>query len=175
MIYNVDAGGYTRRLEVQRHGRAFQVSLDGRQQLVEANMVDGVWSLVLFDQKESRRQNFTIVVVELKDDSSALEVYVNGCLVPVKIADSRVSWSQGSQGTRTLDSGPIQISAPMAGKVVKLLVQVGDTVIEHQGVIVVEAMKMENELQTPKAGSVVKILVKESASVEAGTPLVVIE
>ena len=175
MIYNVDAGGCTRRLEVQRHGRAFQVSIDGHQQLVEANMVDGAWSLILLDQKESRRQGFTIVVVELKDDSSALEVYVNGCLVPVKIADSRVSWSQGSQDTTTLYSGPIQISAPMAGKVVKLLAQVGDAVIEHQGVIVVEAMKMENELQTPKAGSVVRILVEEGASVEVGTPLVVIE
>ena len=175
MIYNVEVEGYTRRLEVQRHGQDFKVSIDERQQVVEASMVDGVWSLTLLDQKRSRRQSFTIVVVERKDGARALEVYVNGCLVSVKIADSRVSWSQDPQGTTVLDSGPIQISAPMAGKVVKLLAQVGDTVVERQGVIVVEAMKMENELQTPKTGSVVKILVEEGTSVEAGTPLVVIE
>ena len=64
MIYNVDVEGYTRRLEVQRHGQAFKVSIDERQQVVEASMVDGVWSLPLLDQKGSRQQSFTIVVVE---------------------------------------------------------------------------------------------------------------
>jgi biotin carboxyl carrier protein len=63
----------------------------------------------------------------------------------------------------------------MPGKVVKLLVKPGDQVAARQGVIVVEAMKMENELRSPKAGVVREVKTNEGASVEAGAVLVVIE
>jgi biotin carboxyl carrier protein len=63
----------------------------------------------------------------------------------------------------------------MPGKVVRLLVQPGDEVVERQGVIVVEAMKMENELRAPRAGKVVEVLINEGDSVETGKVLVVIE
>ena len=62
----------------------------------------------------------------------------------------------------------------MPGKVVKLLVKAGDHVTARQGVIVVEAMKMENELRAGRDGIVREVLVAEGASVDAGTPLVVI-
>ncbi len=71
--------------------------------------------------------------------------------------------------------GPIASTAPMPGKVVKLLVSAGDQVTARQGVVVVEAMKMENELRAGRAGIVREVLVAEGASVEAGTPLLVIE
>lgn len=63
----------------------------------------------------------------------------------------------------------------MPGKVVKILVKPGDTVAARQGIAVVEAMKMENELRAPKAGTVAQIKVAEGTSVEAGTVLVIIE
>ena len=63
----------------------------------------------------------------------------------------------------------------MPGKVVKLLVAVGDEVAEGQGVLLIEAMKMENELRAPKAGRVVSIAVAEGQTVEGRTELVVIE
>jgi biotin carboxyl carrier protein len=63
----------------------------------------------------------------------------------------------------------------MPGKVVKLLVKPGDEVKARQGLVVVEAMKMENELRSPKDGRVAEVLVAEGASVEAGRLLVVVE
>jgi biotin carboxyl carrier protein len=63
----------------------------------------------------------------------------------------------------------------MPGKVVKVLVKVGDEVKEGQGLVVVEAMKMENELKSPKAGKVVELPAKEGTAVEINAKLVVVE
>jgi biotin carboxyl carrier protein len=63
----------------------------------------------------------------------------------------------------------------MPGKVVRVLVKVGDEVQPRQGLVVVEAMKMENELRAAAAGRVREVFVSEGQSVEAGTPLVVVE
>ncbi|MGH9347374.1 MAG: biotin/lipoyl-containing protein, partial [Vicinamibacterales bacterium] len=87
------------------------------------------------------------------------------------------SWARrpaDAAGARTGD-GPHAIVAPMPGKVVKVLVSAGDAVAARQGVVVVEAMKMENELRAAKAGTVAEVRVSEGASVEAGTVLVVVE
>ncbi|HEX8696058.1 MAG TPA: biotin/lipoyl-containing protein [Longimicrobium sp.] len=67
------------------------------------------------------------------------------------------------------------VAAPMPGLVVKIEVEVGQQVKAGQGVIVVEAMKMENELKAPADGVVAKILVQERQTVEKGAPLIVLE
>ena len=67
------------------------------------------------------------------------------------------------------------IKAPMPGKVVRILVAVGDEVVAGQGIVVVEAMKMQNELKAPRAGRVAAIEAKENDSVNAGAVLAVIE
>jgi biotin carboxyl carrier protein len=72
-------------------------------------------------------------------------------------------------------AGPQRVVAPMPGRVVRVLVSPGDAVAARQGVIVVEAMKMENELRSPKAGTVREVTVTPGTSVEAGRVLVVIE
>ena len=72
-------------------------------------------------------------------------------------------------------SGPRKIKASMPGKVVKLLVQEGEEVDEAQGLVIVEAMKMQNAMKSPKAGRVAVIEVSEGGSVAAGETLVVIE
>ena len=71
--------------------------------------------------------------------------------------------------------GVQSVLAPMPGRVVRILVSPGDTVAARQGVVVVEAMKMENELRSPKAGTVREVSVTTGTSVEAGRVLVVIE
>lgn len=71
--------------------------------------------------------------------------------------------------------GRADISAPMPGKVVRILVAAGDTVEEGQGLIVVEAMKMQNELKASKGGKVVAIAAKEGANIAAGQVLVTLE
>ena len=71
--------------------------------------------------------------------------------------------------------GQVSIAAPMPGRVVRVLVEPGDEVAARQGVIVVEAMKMENELRAPRAGRVKEVSVVPGMSVEAGRILAVIE
>jgi biotin carboxyl carrier protein len=63
----------------------------------------------------------------------------------------------------------------MPGKVIQVLVAVGDTVEAGQGLVVVEAMKMQNEMKSPKAGRIVEVKTKRDAAVAAGDVLVVVE
>jgi biotin carboxyl carrier protein len=72
-------------------------------------------------------------------------------------------------------SGKVQMRAMMPGRVLSVSVQVGDQVEVHQGVLVIEAMKMENELKSPKAGTVVEVKVAAGQTVEKGELLIVIE
>jgi len=71
--------------------------------------------------------------------------------------------------------GEQRVKAPMPGRVVRVLVKVGDTVAARQGLVVVEAMKMENELTVARGGRVKEVTVAEGASVEAGRLLVIVE
>jgi biotin carboxyl carrier protein len=72
-------------------------------------------------------------------------------------------------------TGEYRVTAPMPGRVVRVLVKPGDEVAPRQGLVVVEAMKMENELSSPRAGIVREVAVSEGASVEAGRLLAVID
>jgi biotin carboxyl carrier protein len=72
-------------------------------------------------------------------------------------------------------AGPVKINSPMPGMVVRLLVNVGDEVEAGQGVAVVEAMKMQNEIKSSKKGKVTKLAVKENSAVNAGDLLVIVE
>lgn len=74
-----------------------------------------------------------------------------------------------------LGSGRKSISAPMPGKVVRMLVRAGDAVEGGQGLVVVEAMKMQNEMKAPRAGRVAEVRVQDGDTVAAGDTLVVLE
>lgn len=82
---------------------------------------------------------------------------------------------RGRRGTGEGAAGPRAVKAPMPGRVVRVLVSEGDEVAEHQGVVVIEAMKMQNELKSPKAGRVVRVAVAVDGTVGAGEVLVVVE
>ena len=90
--------------------------------------------------------------------------------VTVLAPGKRRSASGGAAST----AGPVAIVAPMPGRVVKVLVAPGDIVTARQGLVVVEAMKMENELRAPRAGTVADVRVREGAPVDANVVLVVI-
>ncbi len=72
-------------------------------------------------------------------------------------------------------AGPRPVKAPMPGRVVRVLVAPGDEVAEHQGVVVIEAMKMQNELKSPKAGRVVSVGIAVGDTVGSGDVLAVVE
>jgi biotin carboxyl carrier protein len=89
---------------------------------------------------------------------------------------ARVNGRRARRGpAAALLSGEQRVSAPMPGRVLRVLVQPGDEVAERQGLVVVEAMKMENEIGSPKAGRVKEVAVSEGLSIEAGRLLVVVE
>jgi len=100
------------------------------------------------------------------------EIWVNGRLFSMEVFDPRdLRPGQGS----TANQGLQRIAASMPGKVIRVLVETGDMVEEGQGLVVVEAMKMQNEMKSPKAGRVVEIRARPDATVGAGEILVVVE
>jgi biotin carboxyl carrier protein len=111
---------------------------------------------------------------EFEEKGDEVQVSLRGQKNRFDVVDERrarlraASASAEAHGKQTL-------SAPMPGKVVKIFVKAGDAVAEGQPLVVVEAMKMENELKSPKAGVVVDVFAKEGVAVENGAPLVSVE
>jgi biotin carboxyl carrier protein len=100
------------------------------------------------------------------------EITIGGVRFQFEIEDPR----QWKPSRRTADShGRASITAAMPGKIVRILVAVGDEVVAGEGILVIEAMKMQNELKAPRDGRVTAIEVKHNDSVNAGALLAVIE
>jgi biotin carboxyl carrier protein len=112
--------------------------------------------------------------VEFEDRADEVIVHLEDQVVRIDVSDERRRRLKMARAGFTAEGRQI-ITAPMPGKVVKILVKLGDAVSEGQGLVVVEAMKMENELKSPKAGRVVELLAQEGAAVEMNAKLVVVE
>ena len=166
MRVELEVAGRLRTVSLEARGAAFEVAIDGRLHTVEvAPAGDGRLSVRL---PATGRQHAALVV---SNGSGALDVLTGGTWVPVRLRPAGAVLHRTGQA----GDGPCRVCAPMPGKVVRLHVGPGDAVSDRQGVVVIEAMKMENELRAPRAGTVREVLVAPGASVEAGTPLVVIE
>jgi biotin carboxyl carrier protein len=100
------------------------------------------------------------------------EVWVNGRRLSMEVYDPRDLRAGKGAGS---NHGRQEIAASMPGKVIRVLVAAGDTVEEGQGLVVVEAMKMQNEMKSPKSGRVAEVRVRADATVGAGEVLVVVE
>ena len=112
--------------------------------------------------------------VEFEDHGDEVAVLVRNQVTMIDVADDRRLRLRAGAARFDVEGKQV-VCAPMPGKLVKVLVKVGDEVKEGQGLVVVEAMKMENELKSPKAGKVVELLVKEGSAVENNARLVVVE
>ncbi len=164
-----------RTVEVHRQTSGFEVVVDGHSHLVDAVRVAGdTWSLVVRDDAAGKARARSVEVVVVPQSSTgSLDVHVDGYWIPVQ--------PRAGHGRRTRDgssasgAGTQRVLAPMPGKVLRVLVKPGDEVRTRQGLVVVEAMKMENELRAAREGRVREVLVAEGQSVEAGTALVVVE
>lgn len=100
------------------------------------------------------------------------EIAVNGLNLAVQVEDPR-KWNPAGASRKA--GGKEAVKAPMPGKVLRILIGEGDTVVAGQGLIVVEAMKMQNEMKAPRAGRITGIAVKEHDTVSAGLVLLQIE
>jgi biotin carboxyl carrier protein len=108
----------------------------------------------------------------VEETPNGLVVVIDGCRFEIEARDPR-RYSRRSRGHR--GEGVESIAAPMPGKVVRVLVAAGDEVQAGQGLVVVEAMKMQNEMKAPRAGRVASVAAKEGETVIAGQALVTIE
>ncbi len=110
--------------------------------------------------------------LRLEQDGDGFVVTLRGRKTRIEIVDPR-AWS--SQAASQSSSGFAKISSPMPGKVVRLLVAAGDRVVAGQGLVVIEAMKMQNEMKSPIAGMVARVDIAVGASVNGNQVLVVVE
>ena len=103
---------------------------------------------------------------------SGNEISIGGARFLFEIEDPR-QWKRSTHAAGA--HGQASIKAAMPGKVVRVSVSIGDEVVTDQGLLVIEAMKMQNELKSPRDGRVTAIEVKENDSVNAGALLLIIE
>ncbi len=169
MRYEVDIGGRIREVVVTRIGGGeLAVSVDRRTWNVDAARVDAFTLSLIVDRMCSQE-------VTLVPDAATggLAVHVGSTPIVVTV-NGRRRWGRKDRTTGG-GTGPRRVTAPMPGKIVRVLVKAGDPVRARQSLVVVEAMKMENELRAGRDGTVAEIHVQEGASVEAGALLVVIQ
>jgi biotin carboxyl carrier protein len=171
MTFDVEVGGHNRSIAIEpAGGTLFRVAIDGHPHLVDAIRV-GEFALSLIVDGDSGTSREAQVVPAGASGESL--VWLDGRIATVTVDGRRTRRGRADAAGRT--DGVQSIVAPMPGRVVRILVAPGDEVAARQPVVVVEAMKMENELRSPKAGRVKDVPVSEGASVEAGRVLIIIE
>jgi biotin carboxyl carrier protein len=153
-------------VELHREGESFAATIDGQPVAADAIAITNHSISVLLGG-----ESFEIQASALPDGSIQLLSGPHEFIA--QVIDPR-AWRGRKHGGAEAE-GRQQIVAPMPGKVVRLLVAVGDKVEAGQGLLVVEAMKMQNEIRSPKSGKVERLLAKEGQSVNAGEPLAWVE
>jgi biotin carboxyl carrier protein len=169
MTYEVIVGDGARnkphRLELKKTDAGWECRLDGRAIQVDAIM--------------PRRDVLSLIIdgrsYEIKREQTATDLYlwVEGTPFVVELRDPRSLRSR--QKTAGNEKGPVKIAAPMPGRVVRVMITENHEVEAGQGLLVVEAMKMQNEIKSPKKGTVKKILVSPGTAVNPGDILAVVE
>src|ERR1700689_246523 len=164
MTYDITIDGKNHRLDLNRAGGRWLCRRDGRDVEVDAVLArPDVLSLRLGNR-----------AYEVKCERVAGEthLWVGSARFAAEVRDPR---SLRGRVREVDDQGPKKLTAPMPGKIVRLLVSPGDVIEAGAGVLVVEAMKMQNEIKSPKRGTIQKILVGEGAAVNAGDVLAIVE
>jgi len=165
MIYEVTIAEKVYRVELVRTEQQWKCKLDGHELPLDVVYAqDGMLSLLL--QGKS---------YEVKQETVGAEsnVVVGQERFSATVRDPRSFRSRRHSGAS--EQGVMKIKAPMPGKVVRILAPAGTQVEMGQSVVVIEAMKMQNELKAPKTGVVKKINVEEGAAVDAGQALAEVE
>jgi biotin carboxyl carrier protein len=166
MHYVAVCGGQEHSIEITETGpEHYVLTFEGRRIEVDARQITPTSLSLLMGESV-----YTAEIEPVNDT-----VTVRGHAVGVEVLDLRRMRLRRAKDSVAGEGGPAAIGAPMPGKVVAVLVQEGQSVEAGQGLVVVEAMKMENELRAPKAGVVRKLTAKVGAAVESGASLCLIE
>jgi biotin carboxyl carrier protein len=197
MIFDVAVGDRVRTVRVVRKDGLLHVTLDGHQHVIDARrMSDTALSLLMQNGQgdlpvQSIDASFAVPALAqglggplrqgfgAQEGGGDFDVHIAGHTVAVQVRRSTWRTRHGaSSALRTSQpgkSGPQRITSPMPGKIVRVLVKTGDQVKAKQGLVVVEAMKMENELRAARDGRVRELSVMEGQSVDAGAVLLTVD
>ena len=159
------SGQKTCTVELVREASGWRASLDGQPASVDAVEISPGTISVLLDG-----QSFVISVTPAADGK--LKLQTSTYEFAGEVVDPR-AWRGRRHGGAEAE-GRQQVVAPMPGKVVRVLVKEGEQVEARQGLFVVEAMKMQNEIRSPKGGTVERVLVTAGQAVNSGEVLCVI-
>lgn len=175
MTFEIAAGANVYTVAVARKGSLLHVTIGGRTLIVDARRVgDMAVSMLVAQGDEALPVRSVDAALAAHRTAGDFDVHVAGRTIPVQVRQAggfgRQKKAGAAQGT-----GPQRITAPMPGKIVRVLVAAGDEVKARQGLVVVEAMKMENELRAARDGRVREVSVVEGQSVDAGAILLVVE
>jgi len=164
MKLEIALNGKALQVELAQIGERLRCTIDGT--LLEADAVQigpGIYSILIDGES---------LEVRVEPDGGGLRVATGDQEWHAEIRDPR-QWRRNRSGGSEAE-GRQQVSAPMPGKIVRVLVRAGETVGAKQGLFVVEAMKMQNEIRSPKSGKVERLLVSEGQTVNAGEALAII-
>ena len=165
MLYDITIDGKSYRLELSRADGRWLCHLDGQEVQLDAVLTHHNVLSVLIDSK----------AYEIKRELTPtdMHLWVGSASYAAEVRDPRSLRARrdGAAGAH----GPKKLVAPMPGKVVRVLAREKDEVELGQGVVVVEAMKMQNEIKSPKKGVMQKMLAIEGANVNAGDVLAIVE
>jgi biotin carboxyl carrier protein len=164
MLYDILIDGKSYRLELDHSGDSWTCVLDGQELRVDGILARRDVLSLLIDGK----------AYEIKREHTAtdMHLWVGAARYSAEVRDPRSLRSRRMSGAE--DHGPKKLIAPMPGKVVRVLLKENAEVELGQGVLVVEAMKMQNEIRSPKKGIVQKIVADEGTAVNAGDVLAVV-
>jgi biotin carboxyl carrier protein len=159
------SGKKKRVVGLERNSESWKITLDG--QPVEADVVEiapHTFSVLL------RGESYEVRIISGAEGT--LKIQTAAQEFTAEVVDPR-SWS-GRRHGHVEAEGRQQVVAPMPGKVIRILVKAGEKVEAGQGLLVVEAMKMQNEIRSPKSGTVERLVAKEGEPVNAGEVLCIV-
>lgn len=157
--------GSTQRVVEVSESSPFVVTLDGQARSVDMLEFDQAGLSLIADGRS--------YACEIERKGEKVRVYVEGSRFEFEVIDERKARRSAAAGALG-EGGPQIVLAPMPGKVARVLVRVGQAVKAGEGLLVIEAMKMENELRAVRDGTVKEIAVQEGVSVEGGAKLCVV-
>ena len=167
MAFIAKLGDQTYTVDIEEVGRSlYRIAVDGNEFLV--------------DGKQTGQNNYSLIInhrsfeVDVDTSEEEYRVLVDGRSYHIHLVDERRMRLGGFQTGIQLQ-GKQEVTVPMAGNVIAVLVAEGDRVAKGQGLVIVEAMKMENEVRSPIDAEIKEVRVKTGQSVEAGETLMVVE
>jgi biotin carboxyl carrier protein len=171
VTFEIEINARRRTVSVERTGSGrYRVSVDGQPYDVDAVRAGSYGLSILLDGESKTSREIQVAPSNVRGE---LLVVLDGRTVSATVDARRTG--HGVADSTAYAHGEQAVVAPMPGRVLRVLVAPGDAVAARQPVVVVEAMKMENELRSPKAGRVKDVAVTAGTSVDAGRVLVVIE